>query len=177
MRQYMVSFSHLTTHDPSLLSSQMQELPHIMPAPFFCIITAVTEKRTKFWGQHPSGVEFWHKILTNILERFLHLCQWCQARFRQGIGQISHFGLVVLLRSKNKFNGFLDHMLDFILFKLKLKWRRKYFSNQVESKLRFSAKNTMHCTMYWIHLTQCKVIPSSVMVSNAWELTSGSAIM
>ena len=173
----MVSFSHLTTHDPSLLSSQMQELPHIIPAPFFCIITAVTEKRTKFWGQRPSCVEFWHKILTNILERLLHLCQWCQARFRQGIGQISHFGLVVLLRSKDKFNGFLDHMLDFLLFKLKLKWRWILVIKLKINYVLVLYVNTMHCTMYWMCLTQCKVIPSSVIVSNAWELTSGSAIM
>ena len=41
--QYMESFSHLTVQLPSLSSSQIQELAQAIPAPVFCIITAVTE--------------------------------------------------------------------------------------------------------------------------------------
>ena len=40
--QYIVLFSHLTVHDPSVELSQKQELAVCNPAPFFCIITQVT---------------------------------------------------------------------------------------------------------------------------------------
>lgn len=42
--QYMVLFSHLTVQLPSVELSQKQELAVWRPAPFFCMITHVTEK-------------------------------------------------------------------------------------------------------------------------------------
>ena len=43
----MESFSHLTVQLPSLSSSQIQELAQAIPAPVFCIITAVTENEVQ----------------------------------------------------------------------------------------------------------------------------------
>jgi len=48
--QYIVLFSHLTVHEPSVELSQKQELAVCSPAPFFCIMTQVTIYLNGFWS-------------------------------------------------------------------------------------------------------------------------------
>ncbi len=112
----MVLFSHLTLQLPSLELSQKQELAVCNPAPFFCMITHVTENKIKSVTKNVGRI----CQLTYVLERLLEFGQGCQAWLDHGVGPLAHFRMGVAVRPNGDLDCLLDNVGHFVHNKLGL---------------------------------------------------------